>query len=123
MNVRVTNSGVRWAVLAGIVVASVVLGRAAVTNAVAEHWAASSNPEQWLRAARLEPSNAENWYRLGRYRQLDFEHSDIPLAITFYRRAVELDPHSPYYKLDLASALEMNGDDAEAEKDFRAAQE
>jgi hypothetical protein len=37
-------------------------------HAVAEHWANSANPDQWLRAARWEPRNAENWYRLGRYR-------------------------------------------------------
>jgi tetratricopeptide (TPR) repeat protein len=54
---------------------------------------------------------------------LDFEHSDLPLAITYYRRAVELDPHSPYYKLDLASALEMADNNVEAEKFFREAQE
>ena len=66
---------------------------------------------------------AENWYRLGRYRQLDFEHADIPLAISYYRRAVQLNPRSAYYKLDLASALEMSGNTAEADKYFRAAQE
>src|SRR6266481_3698937 len=114
MNVRVTNSSVRWALLAGIVMASVVLGRAAVTNAVAEHWAASSNPEQWLRAAHLEPSNAENWYRLGRYRQLDFENTDLPMAISYYQRATSLNPASAEYWMDLAGAYETNGNPGQA---------
>ena len=48
---------------------------------------------------------------------------DLPLAISYYRRAVQLNPRSAFYKLDLASALEMSGDDAEAEKYYRAAQE
>src|ERR1700680_4719547 len=105
------------------VAAVACLSYGGVTHALASHYGASSNPEDWPRASKIEPANAENWYRLGRYSQLDFEHSDLPLAITYYRRAVELDPHSPYYKLDLASALEMNGDDVEAEKYFRGAQE
>ena len=99
------------------------LSYAGVVHALASHYGASSNPDDWVLASRIETANAENWYRLGRYRQLDFEHSDIPLAVSYYRRAVELDPHSPFYKLDLASALEMTGSAVEAEKYFRAAQE
>src|SRR6202158_448818 len=99
------------------------LSYAGVAHALASHYGASSNPDDWARASRIETANAENWYRLGRYRQLDFEHSDVPLAVSYYRRAVELDPHSPFYKLDLASALEMTGNAVEAEKYFRAAQE
>jgi tetratricopeptide (TPR) repeat protein len=123
MSERQPNPTLRWIAIVLAVCAGAWLSYAGVVHALASHYGASSNPDDWPRASTIEPANAENWYRLGRYRQLDFEHSDIPLAITFYRRAVELDPHSPYYKLDLASALEMNGDDAEAEKYFRAAQE
>jgi tetratricopeptide (TPR) repeat protein len=94
-----------------------------VNHALARHYRASSNPDDWQRASKIEPSNAENWYREGRYRQLDFDHSDLPLAISYYQRAVQLDPRSPFYKLDLASAMEMNGNDAEAEKYFRGAQD
>jgi tetratricopeptide (TPR) repeat protein len=96
---------------------------AGFSHAVAGHYGASTNPAEWLRAAQVEPSNAENWYRVGRYRQLDFDRSDIPLAISYYRRAVQLDPESSFYKLDLASALEMAGKNAEAEQFFRAAQQ
>src|SRR6266436_3451979 len=117
------NPTLRWIAIVLAVCAGAWLSYAGVVHALASHYGASANSDDWPRASTIEPANAENWYRLGRYRQLDFEHSDIPLAITFYRRAVELDPHSPYYKLDLASALEMTGDDAEAEKYFRAAQE
>src|SRR5258708_12058833 len=123
MSERQPNPTLRWIAIVLAVCAVAWLSYAGAVHALASHYGASSNPDDWPRASTIEPANAENWYRLGRYRQLDFEHSDIPLAITFYRRAVELDPHSPYYKLDLASALEMNGDDAEAEKYFRAAQE
>jgi tetratricopeptide (TPR) repeat protein len=95
---------------------------AGAVHAIAGHYAGSSSPEDWSRAARMEPANGENWYRMGRYRQLDFDHSDIPVAISDYQRAVELNPESSFYKLDLASALEMAGKNAEAEQYFRAAQ-
>lgn len=91
-------------------------------HALASHYAASSNPENWERAARIEPDNPETWYRLGRFRQLDFDNADIPLAISYYRRAIQLNPRSPYYKLDLAGALEMAGNNGEADSYFRAAQ-
>jgi tetratricopeptide (TPR) repeat protein len=91
-------------------------------HALASHFAASSNSQDWERAARIEPDNAEIWYRLGRFRQLDFDNTDIPLAISYYQRAIQLNPHSPYYKLDLASTLEMAGDNNEADSNFRAAQ-
>jgi hypothetical protein len=114
----------RRAVAIIVAVAAVAwLSYAGIAHALAGHYGASANPDDWRRASRIEPANAENWYRLGRYRHLDFEHSDLPLAISFYRQAVQLDPHSPFYKLDLASALEMAGNNAEAEKYFRAAQE
>ena len=91
-------------------------------HALASHYAASSNPENWERATRIEPDNAEIWYRLGRFRQLDFDNADVPLAISYYRRAMQLNPRSPYYKLDLAGALEMAGNNGEADSNFRAAQ-
>ena len=89
---------------------------------IANHYAASANPGNWERAARIEPGNPEIWYQLARYRHLDFDNADIPLAISYYRRAEQLNPRSPYYKLDLASALEIVGNASEADAEFRAAQ-
>ena len=91
-------------------------------HALASHYASSSNAPDWERATRIEPDNPETWYRLGRFRQLDFDNADIPQAISDYQRAVKLNPRSPYYKLDLASAFEMQGNAAEADANFRAAQ-
>jgi hypothetical protein len=113
----------QWAVIALPTAVAVWLIYAGLNHALASHYGASSNPDDWSRASKIEPANAENWYRLGRYRELDFDHADLPLAISYYRRAVQLNSRSAYYKLDLASALEMSGNDAEAEKFYRAAQE
>ncbi len=90
-------------------------------HALASHYAASSNPDNLKRATQIEPDNAETWYRLGRLRQLDFDNTDIPLAISYYQRAEKLNPRSPYYKIDLASAYEMAGNMGEADSEFRAA--
>jgi tetratricopeptide (TPR) repeat protein len=91
-------------------------------HALASHYALSASPENWDRASHIESDNPETWYRLGRYRQLDFDNANVPLAISDYQRAVKLNPHSPYYKLDLAGAFEMAGNNAEADTNFRAAQ-
>jgi tetratricopeptide (TPR) repeat protein len=122
MNARVTNPAVRWLVFAVVGLISGVLGLLATRHSIAAHWANSSNPDRWLRAAEIEPSNAENWYRLGRYRQLDFEHADLPLAISYYQRAVAIDPGSASYWMDLAEAYEMAGSLGQAEQAFRTAQ-
>ena len=117
-----TNPAQRWTAAVIAIVAAVWFCYAGSKHALASHYAASSNPENWKRATRIEPDNPENWYRLGRFRQLDFDNSDVPLAISYYRRAIQLNPRSPYYKLDLASALEMAGNNGEADSYFRAAQ-
>src|SRR5579864_2969392 len=116
-----TNLARRWTAAVIAIVAAVWFCYAGSKHALASRYAASSNPENLERASRIEPDNPEIWYRLGRFRQLDFDHEDVPLAISFYRRAIQLNPRSPYYKLDLASALEMAGNYLEAESNFRAA--
>jgi tetratricopeptide (TPR) repeat protein len=116
------NPARRWTAGFIATVAAAWFCYAGSKHALASHYAGSSNPENWERATRIEPDNAEIWYRLGRFRQLDFDNADIPLAISYYRRAIQLNPHSPYYKLDLASTLEMAGDNSGADSNFRAAQ-
>ncbi len=116
------NPARRWTAAVIAIVAAVWFCYAGGKHALASHYAASSNFKSWERAARIEPENAEAWYRLARFRQLDFDNADIPLAISYYRRAIQLNPRSPYYKLDLAGALEMAGNIGEADSNFRAAQ-
>ena len=123
MHDRMGNHSWRWAAIGFAIPMAAWLCYAGAKHEWASRAASSANPDDWLRAAQIEPGNAETWYRLGRYRQLDFENADLTLAVTYYRRAVELNPRSAYEKLDLAGALEMSGQDAEAEKYFRAAQD
>jgi tetratricopeptide (TPR) repeat protein len=123
MAVRASNPASRALALVGISAVSGLLTFLGCRHAVAEHWANSPYPDQWSHAARWESSNAENWYRLGRYRQLDFENSNLPQAISYYRRATAIDPKPARYWLDLAEAYETTGNTTQAEDAFRKAQQ
>jgi tetratricopeptide (TPR) repeat protein len=116
------NPASRRTAVAVAIVAAVWFCYAGGKHTLASHYAASANPDNWEGATRIEPDNPETWYQLGRFRQLDFDHADLPLAISDFRHAIQLNPRSPYYKLDLAGALEMAGNNAEADSYFRAAQ-
>jgi Tfp pilus assembly protein PilF len=116
------NPARRWAAAVIAILAAVWFCYAGSKHALASHYRASSNPVDWERAAHIEPDNPETWYQLGRFRQLDFDNADIPLAISYYRRAIQLNPRSPYFKLDLAGALEMAGKNDEADSYFQGAQ-
>jgi tetratricopeptide (TPR) repeat protein len=112
----------RWLAFGGVLLSSLWLIASATQHAIADHWAESSNREQELRATRLEPLNAENWYRLGRRRKLDFEDADVSLAISYLQRAVVLNPNSASYWLDLADSYEAVGNFGQAETAYRSAQ-
>ena len=113
----------RWLIFSGIFLGSGSFVFSAAQHALAAHWAASSDPEMRLRAAMREPLNADHWYQLGRYRQLNFEHSDLSLAISYYRRATSINPGVAAYWIDLGGAYESAGNTAQAEQAFRKARE
>lgn len=89
----------------------------------AEHHAGAENPEAWQRAAALEPGNGDHWYRLGWYHQNDFTSLDLDLAIENYQRAIERNPRSAAYWMDLAAALEALGRVEEARAAFDRARQ
>jgi tetratricopeptide (TPR) repeat protein len=60
------------------------------------------------RAARFDPANADYRNHLGRYQELVAR--DPAGAIEPYQAAVQLNPHSARYWLDLASAYQVLGD-------------
>jgi len=88
---------------------------------LADHRLHSDRVETMARGAALEPSNADAWDRVGHWRQWDLEISDPQGALADYRRAVQLDPHSAHYWMDLASAEEAVGNVAGARDAFEHA--
>ncbi len=111
----------RCLALAAVLSFSTTLAVSAVRHALAARWALSSRPESLLRAAEIEPTNPEWWYQLGRAWQFDLQHSDLPLAISYYQRAISLNPQTASYWMDLADAYEGSGDVSAAEQSFRTA--
>ncbi len=81
---------------------------------LADHRIESQNLEMMKRGVALVPGNADAWDRLGRFRQYSFEEPDPSEAIADYRKAIEKNPFSANYWMDLASAQEGMGDDAGA---------
>jgi hypothetical protein len=71
--------------------------------------------------AELMPGNGEAWDRVGRFEEYDFANSDPAAAIEAYHRALKDDPHSSYYWVDLGSAYELIGDDAQARHAYEQA--
>jgi tetratricopeptide (TPR) repeat protein len=70
-------------------------------------WADEVTPENLKTAARLEPSNAEFRYRLGRYSLLV---QDFPTAIGYLKAAIALNPYDARFWLDLSGAYLATGD-------------
>jgi tetratricopeptide (TPR) repeat protein len=108
----------RAALLIASVALAVLVSFQAIKNWVADHRIHSPRLEIMERGAALEPDNADAWDRLGRYQQWDFSNPDSNQAIADYLKAVQRDPHSAHYWMDLASAYETAGDNARARDSF-----
>ena len=76
-------------------------------------WAENATPENLKTAARLEPSNAEFRYRMGRHSALV---QDFPNAIGEMKAAIALNPYDARYWLDLANAFLATDDAAGAQQ-------
>jgi tetratricopeptide (TPR) repeat protein len=105
-----------------VLVISIGFGFLAAKVWLAKYWNRSSNPKNWLRAAKLEPGNAEYWRKLGVASELSMQDPSGRTAITDLRRAAKLDPRSADIWADLANAYEKVGNPAEARKAYEKAQ-
>jgi hypothetical protein len=122
MKISLESARARWLFFVGIFLIAYSL--AFVTGKVwlAAHWNASSDPDRWLHAANLEPTNADYWYRLGLYEKWDFELGDLRRAVVYYQRATEANPRSDTYWMELAAAYEALGQTSRGREAFKKAQ-
>jgi len=111
----------RAAILVFALVAGALLSYQAATLWLAYHRTHSNRLEIIERGAALEPGNAEAWDLLGRHRQLDFVNADPLQELADYQRAVQDDPLSATYWMNLAGAYEANGDLGSAQNAFERA--
>jgi tetratricopeptide (TPR) repeat protein len=107
--------------LTAIIVAAILIWQASMLW-LARHRLESGNLASMTRGIALTPGDGAGWDRIGQLRQSDFANLNIPEAIVAYRKAVTVDPHSPHYWLDLATAYEVAGDNARAQDAYAHAE-
>jgi tetratricopeptide (TPR) repeat protein len=110
MLLRLPNPAARLAVVGFSVILAAALSFFSIRNARAAHEAGLGTRAGFEAAARLESSNPENWYLLGRYWQYTLDEPDPGRAIANFRRALSLDPRSADVWLDLGTVYESEGD-------------
>jgi tetratricopeptide (TPR) repeat protein len=81
----------------------------------------SPDLETIKRGANLMPGNGEAWDRVGRFEEYDFSNSDSSAAIEAFQQAIKDDPRSSYYWIDLGSAYELAGENAQARHAYEQA--
>jgi len=80
-----------------------------IRTALASYYVDQGTLEGYERATRFDPSNPENWRRLGDFWQFDLQHADPQRAIQAYRTALSLNRNSAQAWMGLASAYEGQG--------------
>lgn len=70
------------------------------------------------RGAALIPSDAVGWDNLGHLRQWSLDEPDLPGATADYHKALQENPQSAHYWMDLASVDEASGNDSGAADAF-----
>ncbi len=114
MEITLDRRRKRALLLTSVAVAAILIWQASVLW-LARHRLESGNLALMMRGIALTPGDGAGWDRIGQLRQSDFANLNIPKAIAAYRKAVTVDPRSPHYWLDLATAYEVAGDNARAQ--------
>jgi hypothetical protein len=121
MPLRIDTARDRTVLLAlSIVVAALLIWQAAKIWK-ADSFIRSGQVDKMERGARLEPGNAEAWDRLGRQKEWDLASPDPEQALQDFTHAVETNPFSAHYWIDLAGAYEFLGDRTHAKEAFEKA--
>jgi tetratricopeptide (TPR) repeat protein len=121
VNAIIPSSALRRYLAIALAAVSLALAWQASELWIADHRMQAGTPAELQKSAALVPGNAEAWDRLGRYYLLNFSNPNVPLAITYFGRAVKVDPFSEDYWMDLASAYDAEGNEAGAQEAFAEA--
>ena len=96
--------------IAGAFLFAIGLSYFSIRDALASHYANQGTLQGYEKAARLEPSNPENWSHLGDAWQYDLQRADPQRAIRAYRTSLSLNPNGAQAWLGLASVYEGQGE-------------
>jgi len=121
VELAIQRAGIRKLVLAGSIFFSAVVILESGKVWVADRRTGSLDPDEVARGAALLPQNGEAWDRLGHLVQWDLAHPNVSAAIQDYRQALQRDPLSAAFWMDLAGGYEQIGDTAEAREAFEHA--
>ena len=80
-----------------------------IRAALASYYTNQGTLQGYEKAARLEPTNPENWERLGNAWQYDLQQADPQRAIRAYRTSLSLNPNAAQAWLGLAAVYEGQG--------------
>ncbi len=108
MKIPLSTSGRKWPIAAIAAVFAVAYFGLAATQLAASWYGGRVELPSLKRAAWLDPGNAEYRNHLGRY--YDLVAHDPNAAVSYYKTAVQLNPHSARYWFDLANAYQILGD-------------
>jgi len=89
---------------------------------IAARWDASLDPALCLKAAKLEPGNAEYWRHAGLSRQWDLNPSDMRDAMLYLEMATKVNSRSSGIWMDLADTYATAGDAERAKEAYERAQ-
>jgi tetratricopeptide (TPR) repeat protein len=122
MRINLTRAWPRTCFLAVVFLISGALAFFSGKAYLAADWNASSKPELWLKAARLETGNAEYWGHVGLSRQWDLSSGDIRQAVSYLQKATHVNPRSADLWMELADAYQASGDPVRAQEAYERAQ-
>lgn len=114
MILRLPNPAARFAVLVFAFALATALAFFSIRNARAVDQSELGTRAGLEAAARLEPSNSDNWYLLGRYWQYSLDEPDSARAIANFRRALSINPRSIDAWLDLGTVYETENNSTAA---------
>jgi tetratricopeptide (TPR) repeat protein len=114
MILRLSGSRARGLVVVAALLVGLWLSFFGIRAAIARYDSEEETAKRLEAAVRLEPSNPDYWYILGRYQQYNLDQPDSLLAEDSYRKAIALNPGATKAWLDLATAYELDGKTAEA---------
>lgn len=114
MKVSLQNRILKFTLVGVSTLGALAFSAFAGVDFLAAHYGDRSDLESLQRAVRLQPSNADNQYRLGRYYSLVEQSPEK--ASQAYLAAIKLNPNSARYWLELAGTYQWLGK-SELEKD------
>jgi tetratricopeptide (TPR) repeat protein len=121
MEVEIEGAWQRKIVLAGSFFATVLVIFQAGKVWVADRQIHSLDPNEIARGAEIVPEDGDAWQRLGRATQWDLVRPNVSDAIQDYRKALQHDPLSADYWMDLAIGYEDLGKNDQARDAFEHA--